>query len=303
MNLSIAIVGLGMIGGSIAQGLKRSLQPCPIIYALDRDELGLTAAKEQGAVDFLMHIPGPELLSADVVFLCTPVLQMEAVVTTIAPFLKPGAIVTDVGSTKGWLAPRMKSLLPVGVKYIGGHPMAGREKSGYFAADGELFRDKWYILTTDSATDQSALQVIRSLAESLGAKITVMEANLHDQCAAVISHTPHIAAAALVNLLDHYPDPQTSLQLAGGGFRDTTRIASSDADMWADICISNSTAILDSLESLQSILASLGQAIKAGDRAAIYGYFSSAKVHRDRMLSEMESKSPVVNLPRFPKNG
>ena len=303
MNLSIAIVGLGMIGGSIAQGLKHSLQPCPIIYALDRDQKGLAAAKKQGVVDFPLQIPGPELLAADVVFICTPVLQMETVVTAIAPFLKPGVIVTDVGSTKGWLAPRMKVLLPADVKYIGGHPMAGREKSGYFAADGELFRDKWYILTTDSETDQSALLLIRSLAERLGAKIAVMEARLHDQCAAVISHTPHIAAAALVNLLDHYPDPQTSLQLAGGGFRDTTRIASSDADMWADICISNSAAILDSLDSLQSILASLGRAIEAGDRAAIHGYFSSAKVHRDQMLREMENIPPIVNLPHFPKNG
>jgi prephenate dehydrogenase len=289
-SLCIAIVGLGMIGGSIAVGLKRYVKPCPVILALDRDLNSLSEAKQQRVADNVIQSPGSELLQADVVFLCTPVLQMEVVAASIAPFLKSGAIITDVGSTKGWLAPRMKRLLPPHVRYIGGHPMAGREKSGFSAADGDLFRDKWYLLCPDSDTDAQALLLIRGLAECLGAKVDVMDSVRHDQCAAVISHTPHIAAAAMVNLLDCYPDPQTSLKLAGGGFRDTTRIASSDADMWADVCISNAPAILSSLQAYQGILAALSAAVERGDRSAIRAFFASAKVHRDSLLEQIDIK-------------
>ncbi|KYZ77593.1 hypothetical protein AXX12_02075 [Anaerosporomusa subterranea] len=278
-----------MIGGSIAIGLKRYVKPCPVILGLDRNANSLSAAKQQQVIDRVSQSPGPELLQADIVFLCTPVLQMEVVAASIAPFLKSGAIITDVGSTKSWLAPRMKSLLPPHVRYIGGHPMAGREKSGYSAADGNLFRDKWYLLCPDLDTDTQALQLIRALAESLGAKVDVMDSVRHDQCAAVISHTPHIAAAAMVNLLDCYPDPQTSLKLAGGGFRDTTRIASSDADMWADVCISNAPAILGSLQAYQGVLANLSAAVEQADRAAIRAFFASAKVHRDSLLEQLDN--------------
>jgi prephenate dehydrogenase len=191
----------------------------------------------------------------------------------------------------------MKALLPPHLRYIGGHPMAGREKSGFSAADGDLFRDKWYLLCPHADTDVPALHLVRTLAESLGAKVDVMDWAQHDQCAAVISHVPHIAAAALVNLLDCYPDPQTSLKLAGGGFRDTTRIASSDSDMWADVCISNSTAILSSLQAYQGILAGLSAAVERGDRSAIRAFFASAKVHRDSLLEQLD-----ISLPLSSKN-
>ena len=288
--LTIAIVGLGMIGGSLAVGFKRYLKPIPQIIALDCNTESLTAAKLQQTADIAVDKPGAELLQADVVYLCTPVLQMEAVVASIAPYLSTGAIVTDVGSTKNWLAPRMKGLLPQNVHYIGGHPMAGREKSGFAAANGELLQNKWYLLCADETTDQASLAQVRNLAESLGAKVAVMDAARHDQYAAVISHTPHVAAAAMVNLLDCYPDPQTSLKLAGGGFHDTTRIASSDPDMWADICISNSEAILDSLKHYQGIIAELSEHIESGDRNAIRAFFAAAKLHRDSILQQLDFK-------------
>ncbi|MDU4961814.1 MAG: prephenate dehydrogenase/arogenate dehydrogenase family protein [Sporomusaceae bacterium] len=286
--LTIAIIGLGMIGGSIAVGLKRYLSPSPLLLALDRDAASLAAARQQQIVDLVLERPGPELQQADIIFLCTPVLQMESMAAAIAPFLRNGVIVTDVGSTKAWLAPRMKALLPPHARYVGGHPMAGREQSGFQAANGDLLRDKWYLLCPQADTDPSALQSVRELAESLGAKVAVMDAPGHDQCAAVISHAPHIAAAALVNLLDCYPDPQTSLKLAGGGFRDTTRIASSNADMWADICISNDAAILDSLASYQGLLAKFAAAVQNKDRAAIRLFFAAAKAHRDSLLEQAD---------------
>lgn len=288
--LCIAIVGLGMIGGSIAIGLKRYVTPSPVILALDYDADALALAKQQQVADWTGQNPGPELLQADVVFICTPVLQMESVAAAISPFLKSGAIVTDVGSTKAWLASQMNSLLPETVRYIGGHPMTGRERSGFWAADGDLFRNKWYLICPVADTDPEALQTIRTLAEALGAKVDIMDVSQHDQCAAVISHTPHIAAAALVNLLDCYPDPRNSLRLAGGGFRDTTRIASSNADMWADVCISNAPAILDSLQAFQGILSNLSAAVECGDRTAIREFFASAKAHRDSLLEQSDGR-------------
>lgn len=295
--LTIAIIGLGMIGGSIAVGLKHYVKPCPLLLALDHDAASLAAAKQNEAVDRVMESPGPELGQADIVFLCTPVLQMERVAAAIAPFLKESAIVTDVGSTKGWLAPRMKALLPPHARYVGGHPMAGREKSGFAAANGDLLQGKWYLLCPEAGTDKAALQTVRKLAESLGARVAIMDADRHDQCAAIISHTPHIAAAALVNLLDCYPDPQTSLKLAGGGFRDTTRIASSNADMWADICISNDEAILHSLAAYQQLLENLSVAVKQKDREAVRAFFASAKAHRDSLLEQADLTLPPGAKP------
>lgn len=290
--LCVAVAGLGLIGGSIALGLKSHYSPTPTVIALDRDERSLATALEQGSIDFALSEPGDALRQADVVFLATPVLTIPALAKSIAPFLKPGAVVTDVGSTKGWLSQQMLAILPSHVHYVAGHPMAGREKSGFSAANPDLFQDKWYILTPDSSTDQIALSLVKMLAESLGAFVDVMNRSAHDQCAAVISHTPHVAAAALVNLLDCYPDPDTSLKLAGGGFRDTTRIASSDADMWADVCISNASAILHSLESYQGIIRDLADAIEQGDRATIHAFFRSAKLRRDCLLERLEQNKP-----------
>lgn len=294
-SLTIAIVGLGMIGGSIALGLKQSLTPCPRIIAVDRNEQSLALATRQGIVELTLTAPGPELAQADIVFLCTPVLQMESVIAEVVPFLRAGSILTDVGSTKAWLRPRLQRLLPDTVCYIGGHPMAGREQSGYSAACASLFLGKWYILCPEPTTNPQALAVVTRLVSCLGAKIAKMDVELHDQCAAVISHLPHVAAAAMVNVLDCYPDPETSLQLAGGGFHDTTRIASSDADMWADICISNAPAILDSLESYQQLLAGLAQAIADNDRAVIHQFFQRAKKRRDSLLQLMATTCPATN--------
>lgn len=282
----IAIVGVGLIGGSLGLALKAA--GSVDVTGVDRDRAALDVAVGRGAIDRGTTDPAAGAAGADVVFLCTPVLQIPPLVARIAPRLKAGAIVTDVGSTKGFVGDKISRLLPEGVHYVGGHPMAGREKSGIAAADGNLFRGKQYIFTPGAATPPAAVEAVAGLVRGTGAKVTVMDVNCHDDCAAVISHIPHVVAAGLVNLLGRYPDKEESLdKLAGGGFCDTTRIASSDADMWADICLTNTAAVTAGLEELRGLLDGVADAMRRGDRAAVRSFFAAAKTRRDGIIASL----------------
>jgi prephenate dehydrogenase len=282
--LKIIIIGVGMIGGSLGLALKGACRGEFEITGIDSDQASLAAAVEAGAIDKAADLAAG-VVDADIVFLCTPVLQIPRLVGEIVPHLKPGAIITDVGSTKGFLRREITALLPPDSCYIGAHPMAGREKSGITAADGTLFYEKKYILTPDDNTPPEAVQLLSRLVGLTGAMVTVMDVEHHDLCAAVISHIPHIAAAALVNLLGRYPgEEQNLLNLAGGGFGDTTRIASSNADMWADVCMTNPDAISQSLDQYQAILEEISQLIRQGDRVALHAFFQTAKARRDSFI-------------------
>ena len=173
--------------------------------------------------------------------------------------------------------------------YVSGHPMTGKEKSGVEAADKDLFRHKCYVLMEETTAPPEIYQRVADLVKLTGANLTTLDVKRHDRCAAVISHVPHVTAAALVTLLDRSGgDLSAALKLAGGGFKDTTRIASSNADMWADICLTNSAAIAEYLRRLTVILGEVVDAVEAGDRAALYDYFTAAKERRDRILDETE---------------
>jgi len=286
--LRITIVGVGLIGGSLGLAFKQGAVEEIEITGVDSDPQSLASALECGAVDKIAADPVAGTSEADVIFICTPVLQMPRLVGEILPHLKPGAVLTDVGSTKGFLKQQFLTCFPPGVSYIGGHPMAGREKSGVSAADGKLFQNKVYILTSDENTSQMALELVARLVRMTGAQLTVMDVESHDLCAAVISHVPHVVAAGLVSMLGSYPGKEESfLQLAGGGFCDTTRIASSNADMWADICLTNGKAITEGLEELQLILNAVTRAVESGDRDKLYAFFSAAKLRRDSILASL----------------
>jgi prephenate dehydrogenase len=286
--LRITIIGVGLIGGSLGLALRRSAPGEFEITGVDSDPASLAAAIVGGVIDRSEDSLSAGVREADVVFLCTPVLQIPRLVLEILPFLKHGAILSDVGSTKGFLRQKITSLLPSDIHYVGGHPMAGREKSGVSAADENLFRGKMYILTAGTATCPAAVDTIAGIVRRTGANVTVMDVNRHDCSAAVISHVPHVAAAALVNLLNRYPGQEESLlQLAGGGFCDTTRIASSNADMWADICLTNAAAITDGLEQLQAIIDEVIDAIGRGDRAIVHDFFKEAKTRRDKLIASL----------------
>ena len=287
----ICIIGLGLIGGSLGLAFKNARGAAIQVIGVDADPVVIAAGIRLGAADQGTCDPVEGVTDADLIILCTPVLQIGALLKTIAPHLKAGAIVTDVGSTKGYVLEEMKRRLPSHCSYIAGHPMAGREMSGVEAADRALFRDKWYILVPDRAASPQTLEQLQEVIGWTGALVTVMDVGSHDWCTAVISHLPHIAAAAMVNLLEESPGPDgmscSTLyhKLAGGGFRDTTRIASSNPDMWADVCLTNGEAIIDNLERFQGLLNRVIGQIKNGDRQGLYDYFAAAKQRRNSFLS------------------
>lgn len=287
-KFNVTIIGVGLIGGSLGLALKNAGGDRLVITGVDSDAASVAEAVRTGAIDRGTLALAEGAADADVVFLCTPVLQIPALVAQVAPLLKAGAIISDVGSTKLYLAEKIRGLIPDGVHYVGGHPMAGREKSGITAASKDLFRDKWYIITPDADTAVAAVDSVRELVALTGARVTVMDMAHHDRCAAVISHVPHVGAAALVNLLGCYPGQEEyMLSLAGGGFCDTTRIASSNADMWADICLTNDAMIIDGLEHLRGIIDEVTAAIRRSDRAAVHAFFSEAKARRDSIISSL----------------
>jgi len=281
----IAIIGLGLIGGSLGLALKNALGSKVKITGVDRCSSSLAEAKQRGAVD-IISADDHALANQDIVFVCTPVLQIGLVMQQILPYLTAGTIITDVGSTKLFLLEQLRDIMPAGLSYIGGHPMAGREKSGITAADKNLFVNKWYILSQGIHTNPEQYQVLSELLQATGAKVIAMNAAEHDCGAAYMSHIPHVVAAGLVNLLHNRSSQENLLRLMGGGFKDTTRIASSDADMWSDICLTNSTAMINGLKEYQNILEEVVGAIERADRARLYTFFSSAKEKRDNMLEQ-----------------
>lgn len=288
-TLHLAIIGVGLIGGSFGLAVKEKLRERVHITGLCRSRSSIEAALRRGAVDEASADAASAVRGADIVYLSTPVLQMVSMVETIRPFLKKGAVVTDAGSTKEYLWNEIPPRLPEGVYYVSGHPMTGKEKSGVEAADKDLFRHKCYVLMEETTAPPEIYQRVADLIKLTGANLTTLDVKRHDRCAAVISHVPHVTAAALVTLLDRSGgDLSAALKLAGGGFKDTTRIASSNADMWADICLTNSAAIAEYLRHLTVILEEVVDAVEAGDRTALYDYFTAAKERRDRILDETE---------------
>lgn len=288
-SLNIAILGMGLIGGSLGLAFREAPGEAIRVTGYARKRETAEKALAAGAADS-MAVTLPEAVKdADFVFLCAPMLQMLPLAMECLPQMKSGAVLTDVGSTKSWFAKKIRPLLPEGVHYIGGHPMAGREKSGIEAAVPGLFRQRWYILTPYADTPPYVLEKLRQLIARTGALTAVLDEESHDRMAAVISHVPHVAAATLVHLLKQEANPDQTARFVGGGFRDTTRIASSDADMWADICLTNPENIAAKLDEMQAVLADMAQMIRNGNRNGIHTFFREAKSMRDAVLLQEQS--------------
>ena len=288
---NLAIIGVGLIGGSLGLCLKATMGEAIHITGYCRTQASMDKAVLMSAVDEVSPDIKVVVRDADIVFLSPPVLQIVPTVEKILPFLKPGTILTDAGSTKEYIWKHLKKILPDNIYYIAGHPMAGREKSGVAAATKDLFAHKAYVIIDDPAIPQEIKERLMDVLRLTRARFTTLDLAQHDRCAAVISHVPHLAAAALVTLLNRSGDDLSScLKLIGGGFKDTTRIASSNADMWADICMTNAGAITDALRELQTIMGEVITAIDAGDRQAIHDYFSASKARRDSILHDAEQK-------------
>ena len=286
--MKLAIIGVGLIGGSLGLCLKDKLGDKIFITGLCRSQASMQRSMELGAVDLATSDLAAVVGDADIIFLSPPVLQIVPMVKKILPLLKSGAILTDAGSTKQFIWQELKKILPPDIYYIAGHPMTGREKSGVDAASKDLFRGKAYVIAEDTGGER----VPSAVKEKLMSVLRLTEANFleidiakHDRCASIISHVPHLAAAALVTLLnDAGDDLDSCMKLVGGGFKDTTRIASSNADMWADICMTNGAAIATHLRDLQDILGNVITAIENHDRQAVHDYFAKSKARRDKIL-------------------
>lgn len=284
-KINLAIIGVGLIGGSLGLCLKDKMRDNICITGLCRSQKSMDMAMKLGAVDYATADIEKVVKDADIVFLSPPVLQIVPMVEKILPYLKKGAILTDAGSTKQYIWQHLQKILPADVYYIAGHPMTGREKSGVTAAKKDLFVGKAYVIVEDTGAPKEAHEKLMSVLKYTEANFTTLDIAKHDRCASVISHVPHVTAAALVTLLNRSGDDlESCIKLIGGGFKDTTRIASSNADMWADICMTNSTAIVNNLKMLQSIIGEVITACENQDRQAVYDYFTASKARRDSIL-------------------
>lgn len=291
----LAIIGVGLIGGSLGLALKDQLGEDIYLTGLCRTQESMERAMECGAVDLATADIQQVVEDADIVFLSPPVLQIVPMVEKILPYLKKGTILTDAGSTKEYVWEHLKEILPSEIHYVPGHPMTGREKSGVQAAQKDLFVNKAYVIVEHDGASPEARKKLMEVLRYTGANFVTLDISEHDRCASIISHVPHVTAAALVTLLNRSKgDIGSCLKLIGGGFKDTTRIASSNADMWADICMTNGKAIAGNLRELQGILGEVIASIERKDRQAIHDYFAASKERRDSLL-EKTSKLFDIN--------
>jgi prephenate dehydrogenase len=282
----VAIIGVGLIGGSLGMILRRKSLADHVVGVGRRIE-NLKTAVELGAIDRYVAGPKDGVRGADLVVLATPVDTYERHLTEWAHCLTAGAIVSDVGSVKGTLVERAEAAMPTGVHFVGAHPIAGKEKTGVAAGSDQLFKGARCILTPTKKTHPQALEQIRQLWEATGAILLTMDPHVHDQILGAVSHLPHVAAFALMNaLVDLRDRHMPSLDLAGhsgGGLRDTTRIAASSSEMWRDIFLWNRDNVVSFIDEYQRALEHLKQLIKAGDAVGIEKAIERAKREREKL--------------------
>jgi len=280
----IAVIGVGLIGGSFARALRKA-GAVGTIVGIDCDRHNLEQALALGIVDEIVHDAWEGVRGAQVVFISVPVCSIPEVVREIAPFLPRGCIVTDGGSVKARIVEACEVLMPDGCFFVGGHPIAGTEYSGAGASIAALFNGKRCILTPTASTDSRALDTISRLWQAAGAQVCSMEPGHHDRIFAEISHLPHVVAYALVHAVGTADvEGENVLSYTAGGFRDFTRIASSDPVMWRDIAMMNREAILNSIDGFSASLEDLRQRIVQGEPAGLAEFFTIAKRFRDGIL-------------------
>ncbi|MTI84088.1 MAG: prephenate dehydrogenase/arogenate dehydrogenase family protein [Firmicutes bacterium] len=281
MFKKICILGLGLIGGSLARAIsKRGL--ASHITGIDVDHRNLKEALDEGAIHSCGEIPGA-FDGADLLILATPVDTTLNLISQIFPHLSPGMIVTDVASTKEKIVSRASTVLPDNVLFVGGHPMAGSEKSGFRNSMPNLFDAAHYFITPTEYTSRDAIEKIKSLVKAIGAVPLEITPGEHDQVVAILSHLPYLTATALVNILRDRPGFPDFLQLAAGGFKDTTRIASSNPIMWQQILHSNSEKIVPILDNFINLLQHYKRMLEKGDTDLLLGELKKAREVRDHI--------------------
>ena len=283
---SVALIGLGLIGSSIARGVREAM-PSTRLQGFDSNPQVRGHAARLGLVDVFADDPAAAVEGADLVILCVPVGAIADAARALAPGLGDKAIVSDVGSCKAPVANTLREVLPDAV-IIPAHPIAGTENSGPEAGFAALFRNRWCILTPESQTDPSALERLAAFWSALGAQVEVMAAERHDLVLAVTSHLPHLIAYTIVGTASHLEAVTEGevIKYSAGGFRDFTRIAASNPTMWRDIFLSNREAVLDVLGRFLSDLQQLEQAIRGGDGDMLFDWFSRTRAIRRAIVYE-----------------
>lgn len=274
---TLTIVGVGLIGGSIAAAVK-ARNPAVRVLGVGRNPAKLAGAVERGWLDDISANLSDAARQSDLIVFCTPVDKVVSGVREAAAACRCNTLITDAGSTKAEICESLQTGLPPGVEFIGSHPLAGSEKNGYEHADPQLFADRVCILTPHERTSPSGLQRLRDFWRGLDSRLVEMPAVAHDRAVAEISHLPHLAAAALAATLS--PD---HAGLAARGFRDTTRIASGDADLWTSIMLANAEEISHSLEKFAGILQQYRTALQQRDAAALRSLLQHGKTIRDHL--------------------
>jgi cyclohexadieny/prephenate dehydrogenase len=281
----IALIGIGLIGSSISHASRRAGLAKSIVGSA-RTPATVETAMRLGLIEQGFVSPSEAVEGADLVILCTPVGLCGPIAKEISRSLKPGAILTDVGSVKASIVHDVAPHVPKGVHFVAGHPIAGTEQSGPEAGFAELFDGRWCILTPEADTDGNAVEKLRAFWEALGSKVEVMTPEHHDLVLAITSHVPHLIAYNIVNTAAHLEKVTDSevIKFSAGGFRDFTRIAASDPTMWRDVFLNNKDAVLDMLGRFSEDLSALQRAIRFGDGDTLHKMFTDARAVRREVI-------------------
>ncbi len=301
MFSKVAILGVGLIGSSMAHAMRRGGLAGHIAGYARRAET-LERARAVGFADSLHGDASACVKDAELVVLATPVGTFASLAEEIAPFLKQGAILTDVGSVKGAVIRDVGPFVPEGVHFIPAHPIAGTEQSGPEAGFPELFDGRWCILTPPPGANSEAVEKLKSFWQALGSQVEVMEARRHDLVLAITSHVPHLIAYNIVGTADDLETVTENevIKFSAGGFRDFTRIAASDPTMWRDVFLNNRDAVLEILGRFEEDLSILKRAIRWSDGEALFKFFTRTRAIR-RGIIDAGQDTAAPNFGRTPK--
>jgi len=277
----IVIFGVGLIGGSVALALKKAGSTAQIV-GVGRSSESLQVALDLGVIDTATSDIADAVKDADIILIAAPVAQTPSILSAIKPHLTASTVITDAGSTKGDVLQCAQEILGEQFsQFVGGHPIAGAEKSGVTAAMADLYTNKNVVLTPASATNPEAIQRVKTLWLTCGANVSEMSAATHDGIFAAVSHLPHLLAFALVDDIATRPNAEQLFGFAASGFRDFTRIAGSHPEMWRDISLANKTALLSELNAYQAELARLQQLLEREDGNGLQALFERASIARN----------------------
>ncbi|MDO9365479.1 MAG: prephenate dehydrogenase/arogenate dehydrogenase family protein [Methylotenera sp.] len=277
----LVIFGVGLIGGSVALALKQAASTVQIV-GIGRSSKSLQTALDLGIIDIASSHVADAIKDADIILIAAPVAQTTAILTSIKPHLSLNTVITDAGSTKSDVLIAAKKILGTQFnQFVGGHPIAGAEKSGVTAATADLYRNKNVVLTPTTETNRNAVHRVHELWQTCSANVSEMPAETHDGIFAAVSHLPHLLAFALVDEVASRPNAEQLFGFAASGFRDFTRIAGSHPEMWRDISLANKTALLSELSAYQTELAQLKQLLENEDSAGLQALFERASVARN----------------------